>query len=280
MRASSVWLCLGVVLGISTLAVAADEPLPPHASFTLRSAKLKETRRINVYTPPGYAESKSVRYPVLYMPDGGLQEDFPHVSRTVDAASRAGEMRPMLLVGIENTERRRDMTGPTQVAEDKKIAPRVGGSAAFRAFLRDELLPEVRRRYRTTGETGIIGESLAGLFVLETFLLEPQLFDTYLALSPSLWWNAEALVNGAAKHLAGRRTLRNKALYVASTSDDTIAPAAERLAAALRGAEARGLKWKYEPRTDLRHDNLYREASPQVLRAWFPPVATKAAAPK
>ena len=279
-KASILWLCLGVVLGICTQAVAADEPLPPHASFTLRSAKLKETRRINVYLPPGYAEAKGTRYPVLYMPDGGLQEDFPHVARTVDAAIRAGEMRPVLLVGIENTERRRDMTGPTQVEEDKKIAPRVGGSAAFRAFLRAELMPEVRRRYRTKGETGIIGESLAGLFVLETFLLEPQLFDTYVALSPSLWWNAEALVNGAAEHLAGHLTLRNKALYFASTSDDTIAPAAERLAAALRSAEAKGLRWKYEPRTDLRHDNIYREASPQVLRAWFPPVATKAAAPK
>jgi hypothetical protein len=78
-------------------------------------------------------------YPVLYMPDGGLQEDFPHVATTVDTAIRAGEMRPLIVVGIENTERRRGMTGPTQVDEDRKIAPRVGGSAAFRGFIRDEV---------------------------------------------------------------------------------------------------------------------------------------------
>ena len=74
-------------------------------------------------------------YPVLYMLDGGLDEDFPHVARDVDTAIRAGEMRPMIVVGIENTERRRDMTGPTTVASDRAIAPHVGGSVAFRAFI-------------------------------------------------------------------------------------------------------------------------------------------------
>jgi len=53
-------------------------------------------------------------------------------------------------------------------------------------------MPEVRRRYRDNGETAIVGESLAGLFVLETFFDEPQLFDTHIALSPSLWWNDQA----------------------------------------------------------------------------------------
>jgi predicted alpha/beta superfamily hydrolase len=187
-----------------------------------------------------------------------------------------GTMRPFLLVGIENTERRRDMTGPTRVAEDRTIAPRVGGSAAFRAFLRDELMPQVRRRYRVAQETGIIGESLAGLFVVETFLLEPRLFDTYVALSPSLWWNGEELTRQASRLLGSQRP-GQKAVYFASTSDDTIAPAAARLAEALRSRAPAGLRWAYEPRPDLRHDNIYRQASPQVLRRWFPPVASPVA---
>jgi predicted alpha/beta superfamily hydrolase len=271
-------LLLCAVLAASPApAPVAREEAPPHASFTVASRSLREPRRINVYTPPGYAEAKGARYPVLYMPDGGLQEDFPHLSRSVDAAIRAGEMRPVILVGIENTERRRDMTGPTQVAEDRKIAPRVGGSAAFRAFLRDELMPEVRRRYRTTRETAIIGESLAGLFVVETFLVEPKLFDTYLALSPSLWWNGEALTRQASGLLAAHPAA-SKALYFASTSDDTIAPAAERLAEALRTRAAKGLRWQYELRPDLRHDNVYREASPQLLRTWLAPVTKQGGA--
>jgi predicted alpha/beta superfamily hydrolase len=186
-KSHSLLLFAVIVAGAAGNAMAA-EPVPPHQSFTLESTTLKETRRINVYMPPGYDAAGSKRYPVLYMPDGGVQEDFPHIATTVDTAIRAGELRPLILAGIENTERRRDMTGPTEVAEDRKIAPRVGGSAAFRGFIRDELMPQVRRRYRVTDETAIIGESLAGLFIVETFFAQPKLFGTYIALSPSLWW--------------------------------------------------------------------------------------------
>ena len=65
----------------------------------------------------------------------------------------------------------------------------MGGSQAYRTFIRTELMPEVARRYRTTSESAIVGESLAGLFVVETLALEPDLFDTYIAIDPSLWWN-------------------------------------------------------------------------------------------
>lgn len=90
------------------------------------------------------------------------------------------------------------MTGPTDVAEDRKIAPRVGASQAFRAFIRSELMPAIARRYPITGETAIVGESIAGLFVVETLLVEPDLSDTYIAIDPSLWWNKGQLVARAA----------------------------------------------------------------------------------
>jgi len=271
MKRACLFLFFALAVG-STARAEATESVPPHQSFTLASATLRETRRINVYTPPGYDAAKSTRYPVLYMPDGGLQEDFPHVATTVDTAIRAGELRPLIVVGIENTERRRDMTGPTQVDEDRKIAPRVGGSAAFRGFIRDELMPQVRRRYRVTKETAIIGESLAGLFIVETFFLQPELFDTYIALSPSLWWNGEELVRKASERLKAQPDLRN-ALYLSSADEEDIVSAVARLAETLRTSAPAGLKWQCEPRPDLRHDNIYRSASPQVLRKWFPPVA-------
>src|SRR3954471_7662343 len=138
------------------------------------------------------------------MPDGGMAEDFLHVAGLVEASVGHGTMRPVVLVGIENTERRRDTTGPTENAKDKTIAPHVGGSAAFRKFIREELMPQVRSRYRTTAETAIVGESLAGLFVVETFLLEPDLFDTYIAFDPSLWWNDHKMLDGAAERLRAR----------------------------------------------------------------------------
>ncbi|HEV7123488.1 MAG TPA: alpha/beta hydrolase-fold protein [Rhodanobacter sp.] len=252
-------------------AAAADLPLPARVSFTVNSAVLKEVRHINVYTPPGYAAGALTRYPVLYMPDGGLQEDFPHVAHDVDAAIRAGQMRPMIVVGIENTERRRDMTGPTRVASDREIAPHVGGSAAFRAFLAEELMPQVRHRYRTNGHSAIVGESLAGLFVVETFFEQPELFDTYVALSPSLWWNDMALARGAATQLQARPEL-HAILYVATAGDDGLDEAGGGLLrAALQDHAPHRLHWLYQPWPGLKHATIYCGASPAVFRRLFPP---------
>lgn len=250
--------------------VTAHEPVLPHQTFTLESRVLAETRRINVYTPPGYAEAEDARYTVLYMPDGGVEEDFPHVIRTVDTAIRAGEIRPLIVVGIENTERRRDMTGPTQVEEDRKIAPRVGGSASFRAFLRDELMPDIRQRVRGNGETAIMGESLAGLFVVETFLLEPGMFDAGIAISPALWWNDQALVHGAVERLKAR-SARPTTLYLTRAGDDDIGAAPEALAAALRSAAPKTLTWFFEPMPGEKHSTIYRAVSAIALRKVLPP---------
>src|SRR5580704_9851811 len=142
-------LCASILLGRSTTGVQKEKasPLVIGETFTIDSKILGEARRINVYFPSGYAESPHSRLPVLYMPDGGMAEDFLHVAGLVQVLAGNGTMRPFLLVGIENTERRRDLTGPTENADDKKIAPRVGGSEAFRAFIREELMPQVKSRY-------------------------------------------------------------------------------------------------------------------------------------
>lgn len=245
-------------------------PLVIGDTFTIASKILGETRRINVYPPPGYAESPKVQFPVLYMPDGGMAEDFLHVAGLVQVSVGNGTMRPFLLVGIENTERRRDMTGPTEDEEDKKIAPRVGGSAAFRRFLREELMPQVKERYRTTQETAVVGESLAGLFVVETFLLEPDLFDTYLAFDPSLWWNREALVRGAGERLRSRPTLEKK-LYLASSDEKGIVEATQRFAEVLVKNAPPGVHWHYEKMPEEKHSTIYHPAALKAFRAVLKP---------
>ena len=215
-------------------------PLVIGESFTIDSERLGEVRRINVYAPAVYDESAATRLPVLYMPDGGIKEDFLHVAGLVQISSLNGTMRPFLLVGIENTERRRDLTGPTQVDADKTIAPHVGGSAVFRAFIRDELMPAINTAYRTTGETAIVGESLAGLFVVETLLLEPELFDGYVAVDPSLWWNDQQLADDAVPLLL-RLPDMQKTLYLATSSQAEISEITGRLATALRERAPEGL---------------------------------------
>jgi predicted alpha/beta superfamily hydrolase len=269
-------VCAQLFALLSVQACAADRaaPLVIGETLTIDSKILSETRRINVYLPPGYAESPNLRLPVLYVPDGGIAEDFLHVAGLVQVSVGNATMRPFVLVGIENTQRRRDMTGPTENENDKKIAPRVGGSEAFRKFIREELMPLVKARYRTTDETAIVGESLAGLFVVETFLLEPDLFDTYIAFDPSLWWNDQKLVNGAGERLAAQPKLK-KTLYFASSDDDLHIGATQQLADALGKHAPPGISWHYEKMPDEKHSTIYHPAALKAFRAVFKPTASK-----
>ena len=230
---------------------------------------LGETRRINVYRPPVFGQPADAPLPVLYMPDGGLAEDFLHVAGLVQVSVGNGTMRPFLLVGIENTQRRRDLTGPTESAEDKKIAPVVGGSAAFRRFVRSELMPAITARYRTTAETAIIGESLAGLFIVETFFLERDLFDTYIAFDPSLWWNNGALVKSAADRLRATAT-RPATLYLAASREDR-SDLTQQFAGLLRTNAPATVTWHFEPMPNETHATIYHPAALAAFRYLFKP---------
>jgi len=267
-----------LALGTSLVAQAADVPETASAAtaptpivlgetFQVPSEALGETRVINVYRPGSVAEDE--RLPVLYMPDGGMQEDFLHIAGLVQISVLNGTMRPFLLVGIENTERRRDLTGPTAKKKDKKIAPRVGGSAAFRQFIRDELMPIIRERYPTTKETAIVGESLAGLFVVECLLREPALFDSYIAVDPSLWWNDQRLAKDAVQMLASH-TGSPKTLYLAASDAEDIAGVTQRLAEALRQGAARQVALHFQPMPDQKHHTIFHPAATDAFRKVFP----------
>lgn len=263
-------------LHAATEAPAAASPLVIGETFLIESKLLAETRRINVYKPHVYSEAIRTPLPVLYMPDGGLAEDFLHVAGLLQSQVDGGLMRPFLLVGIENTVRRRDLTGPSQDPRDQKIAPVIGGSAKFRQFIRDELMPRVRAGYATTDEAAVIGESLAGLFVVETYFEMPTLFSTYIALDPSLWWNDEywprqASARGAAlaKAAAGNR------LFLASSDEPGIARPTAELARLLQGA-APALSCVYEPMPQETHGTIYHPAALKAFRQMFRPPAPAA----
>jgi predicted alpha/beta superfamily hydrolase len=243
------------------------DPLVIGQTFTIASSALGEVRRINVYHPPGHSVDSGPPLPVLYMPDGGMAEDFLHIAGLIQVSVGNGTMRPFLLVGIENTARRRDLTGPSEVAEDRAIAPRIGGSAAFRHFIRAELMPAVRSRYRTTAETAIIGESLAGLFVVETLFTEPELFGTYIAFDPSLWWNRGELVERARARLGATA---GRSLYLASSSQD-IDALTRRLADLLAERAPAGATWHHEAMPAETHATIFHPAALRAFRRLFAP---------
>ena len=260
------------VVAIATALPVQQQPKPISIgeTFTLASAGLKETRRINVYLPPAYTETPTTRLPVLYMPDGGMAEDFLHVAGLVQVLTGNGTMRPFILVGIENTQRRRDLTPPTEDPEDKKIAPKVGGSEAFRTFIRQELVPAIRGRYRTTDESAIVGESLAGLFVVETFLKTPELFNSYIAFDPSLWWNKGALVNGATEPLRAARD-RRRAIYLAVSSQGDVDDTVSKFAGILQWDAGPLVTSTFVKYPGELHSTIYHPAAQAAFREVFKP---------
>jgi hypothetical protein len=235
---------------------------------------MQETRRINVVLPDDYKLNPSKSYPVIYMPDGGLAEDFLHIAGLMQVSIANGSMRPFILVGIENTVRRRDLTGPSDSDLDKKAIPNLGGSEMYRRFLIKELIPEIEQRYRTTQERALVGESLAGLFTIETLFQTPDVFQSYIAIDPSLWWNDEKLIADFAKRLQSQPRLA-KNLFFASSGQVGMATAIQRFAQMLATSKPEGLVWTYEHFAKETHATIYHPAALVAFRTVFKPEPEK-----
>lgn len=261
------------------MAFGYSEPEPDHQVLSIESTVLDETRTINVSLPESYRDDGARRYPVLYMPDGGLGEDFPHIVYSVQQLANDGQIPELIVVGIENTFRQKDLTGPTDVPSDLAISPRVGESERFRQFLRDELKPQIEQQFRSNGESAIIGESLAGLFVVETLLKDPLLFDRYIAISPSLWWNRDELVRDASLLLKDAEPTGKRRLFLCSANETDIAPQTERLSIELKQSGPDNLEWCYRPRVDLTHPTIFRAMKKSGLQFAFQDLVAESTSP-
>ncbi len=183
---------------VSTLAAkggyAQEKPFVLGVTEQIHSNELSENRVLNIYLPGGYDTAKAARYPVIYLLDGSADEDFIHVVGVVQFLTMIEAMPKTIVVGIANIDRRRDFTFPTTIDSDKKAYPTTGGSAKFMSFLEKELEPYIEGKYRTSEVKTIIGQSLGGLLATEVLLKHPGLFNQYIIVSPSLWWDGESLL--------------------------------------------------------------------------------------
>lgn len=173
------------------------QPLNIGVIDQLYSKELGEKRVLNIYLPEGYNTQDSVVYPVTYLLDGSVDEDFIHVAglyqfNSFEWINRAPKS---IVVGIATVDRRRDYTLPTTVSDDKKKFPTSGHSDKFIAFIEKELQPFIEKKYKTSKTRTIIGQSLGGLLATEILLKKPTLFNKYIIISPSLWWNNGSLLN-------------------------------------------------------------------------------------
>lgn len=258
-------------------AADAGQPIVLGQGYDIASTALGEVRRVNIYVPPGYAKGET-RYPVLYLIDGGVDQDFVHIAGLSQHATISGSFREMIVVGIETKDRRRELTFPAVTDTTlRRDYPTHGESDMFRAFVTREVKPWVEQRYRTDGFDAVMGESLAGLFVTETFLKQPDAFDGYVAIDPSLWWDKEALSRRAPEMLA-RQTAGSRSLFMAiadSGLDMRVGQAM--MAAAIKAAAPAGLTFTYKQMLDEQHGTIYHRAALDALRLVFanPPAASR-----
>lgn len=162
----------------------------------IESNILSENRVLNIYLPNGYTNDSIKRYPVIYLLDGSIDEDFLHISGLVQFGSFSwiNMISETIVVGVSNIDRKRDFTFATDILEDKIDFPTSGKSEMFINFIKDEVQPFIDNNYKTNSVKTIIGQSLGGLLATEILFMQPQLFDNYIIISPSLWWSNESLL--------------------------------------------------------------------------------------
>lgn len=162
----------------------------------LESKELAEKRILNIYLPEGYNRDDTTKYPVIYLLDGSADEDFIHITGLVQFNSFEwiNRVPKSIVVGIATIDRKRDFTFSTSIQKDKITYPTTGHSDKFITFIEDELQPFIDTKYNTNKIQTIIGQSLGGLLATEILLKKPMLFDKYIIVSPSLWWDNGSLL--------------------------------------------------------------------------------------
>jgi uncharacterized protein len=249
----------------------------------IRSQVLNEDREAWVYLPPSYTDKyfQEQRYPVIYVLDGDAH--FYSLSGLIHILASGVNgtyvIPEMIVVAILNTDRTRDMT-PTQttVGVDKKkwdFLASSGGNDKFLSFLKDELAPKIESTFRTVPYRVFVGHSFGGLSVLNALYSMPDLFNAYVLIDPSLWWDDQVMIDRAAEQLM-KSDLRGKSLFVAqgntTNSWDSINYHFESIREFSTILETRnhsGIRWQYKYYPDDGHSSVAFPATTDALRFIF-----------
>ena len=181
-------------------------------SKSLFSSKIMgEDRPIIISLPKNYSESNA-NYPVLYLTDG-LQNIW-HAIGTAEVLTRTGNMPPMIIVGIESTNRDRDFS-PTV---DENWAGS-GGGPKYSDFIEKELIPYIDINYRTHPFRILEGHSLGGLFAASVLINKPDLFDAHIIMSPSLWWKQHEIIKQAETFFKSHPNLEKRLFFGIGTNE-------------------------------------------------------------
>jgi uncharacterized protein len=256
------WKTLAGVFALLVLissSASGQGQVPPGATaLKINSAVLGEERTILVRVPPGY-ETNKLRYGVLYMTDGNAH--IGHTSSTVEFLARNNRMAELIVVGITNTDRTRDLS-PTHVTttvaggNSALQFPTSGGADKFLKFIETELIPEIEKRYRVHPYRILAGHSLGGLFAIHAMISRPELFQSYVAVSPALQWDNQVVVKRAEDFFKTRKEFDTTLFMSLGGEPGPIEDGFYQLKQVLEKNQAKGFDWKAQVLEDEDHGSV------------------------
>jgi predicted alpha/beta superfamily hydrolase len=227
------------------------EPVEIARKLTMESKVMGEKRPYFVHLPPGYEHGEE-RYPLVILLDG--EGNIAHTSTTVDFLAGNARIPRVLLIGVGNTNRDRDLTPPTAKLTEEN--PDGGGAPKFLSFIADELIPEIERTYRTRPYRILIGHSYGGLFATYTLFNRPEVFNAYLSISPSLWYDEQRLVTDAPAFLENHKDLKADLFMTMGNEGGYMLGGASKLTAILGEKAPPALRFVFHPWPEETHGSI------------------------
>jgi predicted alpha/beta superfamily hydrolase len=207
---------------------------------------LNEKRDIFIYTPTGYEESNR-KYPTLYITDGA--ENFFIATAIVNFLSRSGQIPQMIVVGIPNINRNRDLS-PSIIQGTSNP----GGGDTFLTFFEDELIPYIDKPYRTNNYRVLFGHSLGGMFANYAMFIRPELFNAFITASPYLYYDNEFVIKEAASKLDNLSNF-DRQLFITLGNEPTYHSSLNKYTSLLKD-NANTLRWDYQIFNDEDHGSI------------------------
>lgn len=235
-------------------------PLTIGEAVTIKSKILLENRCLNIYLPEGYSAQDSLKYPVLYVLDGSMNEDFLHIVGLTQYFNLQYTMPKTIVVGIANIDRKRDFTFPTTDKALKRDYPTTGGSAKFISFLEKEVQPYINKNYKVNDTKILIGQSLGGLLATEILLKRMDLFTHYFIISPSLWWDNETLLQDAGAYIFAQNDMDVYAYISVGTEGDVMEREAKKLSELFKSSNKKKLKTDFKFLPDENHASILHQS--------------------
>jgi len=246
---------LAVLFVISSAAVA-QPGSGTVKRLALKSTVLGEERVVLVRTPVGY-ETNTLKYPVLYMTDGDAH--MAHTAGTIEFLVQNGRIADLIVVGVTNTDRTRDLTpakSTNKNAAGELQNPTAGGADNFLKFFETELMPAIEKDYRVQPYRILAGHSLGGLFAIHAMISKPGLFNSYIAVSPSLQWENREALKRAEDFLKNQKEM--KVTLYASIGDEpgAIGESFDALRDALSKTNIKDFAWQAQRMDDEDHGSV------------------------